>query len=53
MRLARKAVRWYQKHFPDRFYIELQSHDLPEFETMYRKLVELAQEMQRSHGGDQ
>ncbi|TFG72058.1 MAG: DNA polymerase III subunit alpha, partial [Anaerolineales bacterium] len=44
--LARKAVRWYQKHFPDRFYIELQSHDLPEFETMYRKLVELAQEMQ-------
>lgn len=43
--MAREAVRWYQKHFPDRFYIELQSHDLPEFETMYRKLADLAQDM--------
>lgn len=43
--LAREAVRWYQKHFPDRFYLELQSHDIPEFDEAYRKLVDLAREM--------
>ncbi len=42
---ARAAVRWYQEHFPGRFYIELQSHDLPEFEPVYRKLLSLAREM--------
>lgn len=42
---ARQAVRWYMRNFPGRFYIELQSHDLPEFEPMYRKLVALAKEM--------
>lgn len=42
---AREAVRWYQKHFPGRFYIELQSHDIPEFEPVYRHMVSLAREM--------
>lgn len=43
---ARKAVRWYQERFPGRFYIELQSHDIPEYDATYRQLVTLAQEMQ-------
>jgi len=42
---AREAVRWYQEVFPDRFYIELQTHELPEFEETYRKLTSLAREM--------
>lgn len=42
---AREAVRWYQKHFPDRFYIELQTHEIPEFDPVYRQLVDLAREM--------
>ncbi len=43
---ARAAVRWYQERFPGRFYIELQTHDIPEFDATYRRLPELAQEMQ-------
>jgi DNA polymerase-3 subunit alpha len=42
---AREAVRWFQTHFPDRFYIELQTHELPEYDETYRKLVTLAHEM--------
>ncbi|MGC9394087.1 MAG: DNA polymerase III subunit alpha [Anaerolineae bacterium] len=42
---AREAVRWYQAHFPDRYYFELQSHDIPEFDPVYRQMVELAHEM--------
>ena len=42
---AREAVRWYQAQFPDRFYFELQSHDIPEFDPVYRQMVELAHEM--------
>ncbi len=42
---ARAAVRWYQEHFPDRFYIELQSHEIPEFDPVYKKLIALAREM--------
>ncbi|HDQ71762.1 MAG TPA: DNA polymerase III subunit alpha [Chloroflexi bacterium] len=42
---AREAVRWYQRHFPDRFYIELQTHEIPEFDPVYRQLVDLAHEM--------
>ncbi len=42
---AREAVRWYQQHFPDRFYIELQTHDLPDYDATYEKLIALAQEM--------
>jgi len=42
---AREAVRWYQAHFPDRFYFELQSHLIPEFDPVYRQMVELGREM--------
>ncbi len=42
---ARLVLRWYQTHFPDRFYCELQSHDIPEFVPVYRQMVELAREM--------
>ena len=42
---AREAVRWYQQYFPDRFYFELQSHDIPEFDATYRKMIALAREM--------
>ncbi len=42
---ARQAVRWYQEHFPDRFYIELQTHEIPEFDPVYRQMVDLAREM--------
>jgi len=42
---TRAAIRWYQEHFPDRFYLELQSHDIPEFDPVYRQMVELSREM--------
>jgi DNA polymerase-3 subunit alpha len=42
---ARQAIRWYQEHFPGRFYIELQSHEIPEFVPVYRKMVDLAREV--------
>ncbi|MGC9520989.1 MAG: DNA polymerase III subunit alpha [Anaerolineae bacterium] len=42
---ARRAVEWYLERFPDRFYLELQSHDIPEYDETYRKLVALAREM--------
>jgi len=42
---AREAVRWYQTHFPDRYYFELQSHDVPEFDPVYRQMIDLAREM--------
>ncbi len=42
---AREAIRWYQEVFPGRFYLELQSHDIPEFDPVYRRMVEMAHEM--------
>ncbi len=42
---ARETIRWYQAHFPDRFYFELQSHAIPEFEPVYRQMIELGREM--------
>ncbi len=42
---ARDAVRWYLDHFPDRFYIELQIHDIPDYDDTYRQLIALAREM--------
>ncbi len=43
---ARDAVQWFKMHFPDRFYIELQTHDIPEYDETYRKLITLAHEME-------
>ncbi|MEA3308276.1 MAG: DNA polymerase III subunit alpha [Chloroflexota bacterium] len=42
---AHEAVRWYQEHFPGRFYIELQTHDIPEFDPVYPQMIDLAHEM--------
>ena len=42
---AREAVHWYQERFPDRFYIELQTHDIPEFDPTYKRMIALAREM--------
>ncbi len=42
---APEAIRWYQEHFPGRFYFELQSHDIPEFDPVYRQMVALAHEL--------
>ncbi len=43
---ARAAVTWYRERFPGRYYLELQSHDLPDLEDAYRRLVLLAREME-------
>ena len=43
--LAQQAARWYQEHFPDRFYLELQTHVIPEFDAAYRKIVDLGRRM--------
>ncbi|MBN1486361.1 MAG: DNA polymerase III subunit alpha [Anaerolineae bacterium] len=42
---AREAAEWYKEHFPGRFYIELQTHDIPEFDATYKRLVTFAREM--------
>ena len=42
---ARAAVQWYREYFPDRFYIELQSHAIPEFDETYRQMIAFAHEM--------
>lgn len=40
---ARKLIGWYQDVFgPERFYIELQEHDIPELRTLNQALYELA-----------
>ena len=41
---AREAARWYQEHFPGRFYLELQSHAIPEQERANAQLIALARE---------
>lgn len=43
---ARAAITWYRERFPGRYYLELQSHDLPDLEDAYRRLVTLAREME-------
>jgi len=42
---ARAAVTWYRERFPGRYYLEVQTHDLPDLEEAYRRLVSLAHEM--------
>jgi len=41
---ARAAVAWYREHFPDRFYLELQDHDLKDLHLVNRHLLEFARE---------
>ena len=42
---ARAVVRWYQEHFPGRYYLEIQDHEIPEQRQANRMLIELAREM--------
>ncbi|MCS7060717.1 MAG: DNA polymerase III subunit alpha [Anaerolineae bacterium] len=42
---ARRAAVWYRDLFKDRFYFELQKHDLPELEQVNDVLVEWAHEL--------
>ncbi|MGC9357558.1 MAG: DNA polymerase III subunit alpha, partial [Anaerolineae bacterium] len=44
-RKAREAVEWYCEHFPDRFYLELQDHEIPEQRQANQRLIALAREM--------
>jgi DNA polymerase-3 subunit alpha len=39
---ARETLGWYTDVFPDRFFIELQQHDIPELPTINKALIELA-----------
>ncbi|RME38933.1 MAG: PHP domain-containing protein, partial [Thermoflexia bacterium] len=41
---ARRAVAWYCDHFPGRFFLELQDHDLKELDRVNRHLLEFARE---------
>lgn len=44
---AQKRLDWYYEVFgPDRFFIELQSHDIPELETVNKALLELGERYQ-------
>jgi DNA polymerase III subunit alpha len=42
---ARDIVKWYQDVFGDRFYMELQEHDIPEMAPLTPTLVQFAREM--------
>ncbi|NLE46284.1 MAG: PHP domain-containing protein, partial [Chloroflexi bacterium] len=42
---ARESVSWYRDVFPDRYYLELQEHDIPELEMVNRGTIALAREM--------
>ena len=41
---ARAAIAWYCEHFPSRFYLELQDHDLKDLHLVNRHLLEFARE---------
>lgn len=40
---ANELIRWYLDHFGDRFYIELQDHNVPGLRDVNKQLVKLAQ----------
>ena len=42
---AREAVRWYTEHFPDRYYLEIQDHEIPEQRRANKMIIDLAREM--------
>jgi len=41
---AREALKWYQSVFKDRYYLELQDHDIPELAGVNEYLISLADE---------
>ncbi|HEY6042208.1 MAG TPA: DNA polymerase III subunit alpha, partial [Anaerolineae bacterium] len=42
---ARKALEWYREVFRDRFYVELQEHNIPELTDVNRTLISWAREL--------
>ncbi|HQZ22314.1 MAG TPA: PHP domain-containing protein, partial [Thermoflexales bacterium] len=42
---AREALLWYREIFGDRFYVELQDHDIPELDRINPTLVDWAREL--------
>ncbi len=42
---ARDRLKWYKEVFSDRFYIELQHHEVPELHELNKKLVAFAREL--------
>ena len=42
---ARKALEWYREVFGDRFYVELQEHNIPELTDVNRTLISWAREL--------
>ncbi len=42
---ARRVIQWYRDLFPDRYYLEIQEHDIPELTAVNRQLVALAREL--------
>jgi DNA polymerase-3 subunit alpha len=41
---AREAIKWYRNVFQDRYYLELQDHDIPELAEVNDHLISLARE---------
>jgi DNA polymerase-3 subunit alpha len=41
---AREAIGWYRDVFRDRYYLELQDHDIPELAQVNRRLIAFAEE---------
>jgi len=39
---AKRALEWYAEHFPGRFYLELQDHQLPDQHRVNERLLELS-----------
>jgi len=42
---AMETARWYSELFPGRYYIEIQENTLPEQDTVNKRLIEVAQEL--------
>ncbi|MEA3339392.1 MAG: DNA polymerase III subunit alpha, partial [Chloroflexota bacterium] len=42
---ARRVINWYRDVFPERYYLEIQEHDIPELTQVNRQMVSLAREL--------
>ena len=43
---ARRVIDWYREVFPDRYFLEVQEHDIPELAEVNRQVVALAGELE-------
>jgi DNA polymerase-3 subunit alpha len=43
---ARETISWYREVFPDRYFLELQEHDIPELTEANKRLIPLARELE-------